>query len=198
MSGGESANLIYGLLVLMLVGSSFLARRIPLGKTLKYIVGWIGIFGIGFVLVSFRHEGAMLWKRVATNISPEQPRITGTAARINIGEDGHFHASAQINGHSVKFLIDSGATTSTLSRASAEAAGVEIDATGFPVIVDTANGSISMHRARAQSLTIGSIERKDVAFLVSESDDELNLLGMSFLSSLKSWRVEGDEMVFEP
>jgi aspartyl protease family protein len=198
MNSGENANLIYGLLVLLLVGSSFFARRLPLKQTLKYALGWIAIFGIGFVLVSFRHEGAALWQRVTSSISPEQPRMTGTAARIGMGEDGHFHANTQINGHSVKFLIDSGATTSTLSRASAEAAGVTIDDTGFPVIVDTANGSISMHRARAETLIIGGISRKDVSFLVSETDDELNLLGMNFLSSLKSWRVEGDEMIFEP
>ncbi|MFM2100816.1 MAG: hypothetical protein RLZZ366_2355, partial [Pseudomonadota bacterium] len=55
----------------------------------------------------------------------------------------------------------------------------------------------AMHRARAE-LTVGNIRRADLPFLVSVDVEDLNLLGMNFLSTLKSWRVEGNDMVFEP
>ncbi|MBL0113985.1 MAG: TIGR02281 family clan AA aspartic protease [Sphingomonadales bacterium] len=114
-------------------------------------------------------------------------------------EDGHFHVDAQVNGHTLKFPIDSGATTTTLSQIGASAAGVPIDAYGFPVATQTANGVAMMKRARIGSLSIGSIVRTDFPVLVSaDQEDAVNLLGMNFLSSLSNWRVEGREMILEP
>jgi len=56
-----------------------------------------------------------------------------------------------------------------------------------------------MRRAEIGTLDLGGIERKDHAILVSsDAEDDVDLLGMNFLSSLKSWRVEGREMVLEP
>jgi aspartyl protease family protein len=193
----DNARMIYALLCLILVGSALMARRLPMGHTLKYALGWVAIFGIGLTLASFRHEGAALWHRVIASVSPETPTIVGKAVLVGKGEDGHFHVAGQVNGHNVTFLIDTGATTSTLSGSTAKAAGVDVEEGGFPVIVDTANGTAAMHRARAE-LTVGNIRRADLPFLVSEDVEDLNLLGMNFLSTLKSWRVEGNDMVFEP
>ena len=95
-------------------------------------------------------------------------------------------------------MIDSGASTTTMSLVDAQTAGVAIDTSGFGVAVETANGKAIMQRARIGRLTVGSIERADHAILVSPDVDELNLLGMNFLSSLKSWKVEGGEMVLTP
>jgi aspartyl protease family protein len=44
-------------------------------------------------------------------------------------------------------------------------------------------------------LDVGSISRKDFAVHVGDGLGDTNLLGMNFLSSLKSWRVDGDELV---
>jgi aspartyl protease family protein len=193
----DNTRMIYALLCLVLVGSALFSRRLPMGQTLKYALGWVAIFGVGLILASFRHEGATLWHRVVASISPETPTIVGKAVRVGKGEDGHFHVSGQVNGHTVTFMIDTGATTSTLSGSTATSAGVDVDGSGFPVIVDTANGTASMRRARVD-LTVGNIHRADLPILVSEDVEDLNLLGMNFLSTLTSWRVEGNDMVFEP
>jgi len=50
---------------------------------------------------------------------------------------------------------------------------------------------------RADSLTIGGITRKDVGVQIADNDD-LNVLGMNFLSSLSRWGVEGRWLVLEP
>jgi aspartyl protease family protein len=197
MNGNEITGLISGLLLLTLVGSSLINRQVPLGQLTRYALAWVAIFMVAIIAFSFRGEARALWSRIVASVSPEQPRVSGREVRIDRGEDGHFNVVANVNGKAVTLMIDTGATTTTLSRSLAESAGVEIDTVGFGVIVSTANGHATMRRARAQSLTIGSITRENQPLWISE-DDELNVLGMSFLSSLTSWRVEGKTMVLVP
>jgi len=199
MSGEQTASLLYSLLFLVLVVSSLAARRLPLGHTLKYALAWLAIFVGAVVLYSFRHVAGQAWDQVKRELNPGTPVQSGQAIRILMGEDGHFHVDSKVNGHNVNFMIDSGATTSMMSQVEARAASVAVDETGFPVAIETANGMTTMRRAQIATLKVGGIERQDHAILVSSSTtDDVNLLGMNFLSSLKGWRVEGREMVLEP
>ncbi len=181
-----------------MVTSGLFARKLPIGQTLKFAGAWIGIFAAGFVLFSFRGEAGGVWQRLTADFNPSAPRVKDGTVRIAKGDDGHFHVNSQINGRSVSFLIDSGATTTALSVGSAQTGGVEVSQSGFPVSIDTANGSTTARRARIAALTIGPIVREDFPVLVSESFGDENLLGMDFLSSLKGWRVEGETMVLNP
>lgn len=49
MSDGQTANILYLLLLLMFIGSSLIARRLPLGRTVKMAAAWVAIFAAGFV-----------------------------------------------------------------------------------------------------------------------------------------------------
>lgn len=198
MSSDQTANLIYALLFLVLVGSSLIARRLPIGQTLRYALAWVAIFAGAIVLFSFRHQLGEAWAQVKRELNPDAPVQSGSDVRILRGEDGHFSVTAKVNGRAVRFLIDSGATTSTMAQADAAAAGVDVNERGFDVVVETANGMANMRRARIAKLEVGGIVQTDVPILVSRDVEELNLLGMSFLSSLKSWRVEGREMILTP
>jgi aspartyl protease family protein len=107
--------------------------------------------------------------------------------------DGHFWVDAKINGRSVKFLVDSGATTTTVDRQTAKDAGVTVSS-NRDQFVRTGNGVIRVASGRAESLTIGSITRRNVALEIADSDD-LNVLGMNYLSTLSRWSVEGRWLV---
>ncbi len=198
MTDGDASSLIYSLVVLIMVASALFARKLSLGQTMKFTLAWIGIFAAGFVLFSFRGEAGALWQRLTADFNPSAPRSTDGTVRITKSEDGHFNVNSEINGRSVRFLIDSGATQTALSVAAAKAGGVEVSQTGFPVSVDTANGVTTAWRARIARLSLGPIMREDFPVLVSESFGDTNLLGMDFLSSLKGWRVEGDVMILNP
>lgn len=199
MSADQTAHLLYALLFLVLVVSSLIARRLPLAQALKYALAWVAIFTGAIVLYSFRGVAGQVWEQVKREISPGTPIRSGHTVRVLMSEDGHFHVDARANGHNVNFMIDSGATTSVMSQDDARAAKVMIDENGFPVAIETANGTTMVRRAVIGTLDLGGIERKDHAVLVSsDAEDDVNLLGMNFLSSLKSWRVEGREMVLEP
>ena len=199
MTSDQTANLLYALLFLILVVSSLAARRLPIRQALKYALAWIAIFAGAIVLYSFRTIAWQGWEQVRNELFPGSPVQNGKAIRIRMDDDGHFHVDAQVNGHNLNFLIDSGATTTTVSWISANAAGVQIESNSFPVAIQTANGVTTMQRARVGSLNVGGILRKDFPILISgDREDPVNLLGMNFLSSLGNWRVEGREMVLEP
>lgn len=199
MTSEQTANLLYSLLFLVLVVSSLAARRLPLGQTLRYALVWVAIFAGALVLYSFRSVFVQGWELVRHELVPGEPVQVGNTIRIRMDEDGHFHVDSTVNGHAMRFLIDSGATTTMVSETAARAAGLEIDESGFPVAIETANGAVAVKRARIASLRVGSIERREFPILIgTPASDNVNLLGMNFLSSLRHWRVEGREMVLEP
>jgi aspartyl protease family protein len=110
--------------------------------------------------------------------------------------DGHFWVEGRLNGQKVKFLIDSGATMTTIDRETAQRAGVTISPRRDQ-FVRTGNGIIRVSSGRAAELTVGGITRRDVGLQVAEKDD-LNVLGMNYLSSLSRWGVEGRWLVLVP
>ncbi len=194
----DGMTFVWGIGALALVGSSLIAQKLPLGKALKMVLAWLGIFGVAFVLFLFQDEGRAIWQRATTELSGDSGQIDGTTLRLKRQDDGHYWVRASLNGTVVLFMIDSGATTTTLSQASARAAGVK-PAAGFPVLVETANGTVELQRAEVESFAVGSIVQRNAQVLIgSEGLGETNLLGMSFLSSLKGWRVEGSTLILEP
>lgn len=194
MDGYDAPNIFYLLLLLMLVGSSLVGMRLPLGKTLRMALAWVAIFGAAFALFSFRSEFSALGSRLKAE-AVGTPIKVGGEIRVPMAEDGHFWVDASINGHEAPFLIDSGASITTLSRDTADAAGLRTDMEF--AFVETANGTVRMHVGRADKFQIGPIERNDLSVQVNDHDDS-NVLGMNFLSSLGSWRVEGNYMMLQP
>jgi aspartyl protease family protein len=98
-----------------------------------------------------------------------------------------------VNGKPVKFLVDSGATMTTIDREEAMAAGVPVSPRRDQ-FVRTGNGIIRVSTGRADELQVGGIVRRDVGLQIADNDD-LNVLGMNFLSSLDRWGVEGRWLV---
>ncbi len=199
MNDGETASLIYSLLLLVLVGSALVSRSLPIGQTLKMALGWIGIFALIFLLVSFRPEMKLIWGRVTGELGlASGPQISGAPMTLRKREDGHFWVDADVNGHRVEFMVDSGATFTALSAPAARDAGVEPDAFSMKIAIGTANGTIEADRATVSELRLGSLVMQDHAIVVADAFGDTNVLGMNFLSALKSWRVEGSSMILTP
>ena len=107
--------------------------------------------------------------------------------RIPISDDGHFWVDAAVNGHQMRFLVDSGASITTISTSAAEQVGLS---TGLQISsVETANGDVKMVRGHADHLRVGDIKRSNFGININPND-ATNVLGMNFLSSLSSWQVE--------
>ena len=194
MSDDQAPSIIYLALCVVLVASGLVSRRLPLGKTVKMAGAWVAIFAFVFIIFSFRSEFMAIGHRLKAE-AIGSPIQSGEELRIPLAEDGHFWVDASVNGKAVPFLVDSGASVTTISRKTADDAGIE---TNMRVaFVETANGTVRMSKARADSFSIGSIERTDFPIQVNDHDDG-NVVGMNFLSSLDSWRVEGNYLVLKP
>ena len=196
MDGDDTARLMFGLLCLVLVASSLFSRQLPLGQTLKMVVAWVGIFGGLFAAFLFLPEMKQVWARAKAEVSGGVEQKDGTV--IIRKSDDHFYIDASVNGQSIRFMVDSGATTTTMSADAARSASVDVDTDGFPVVVSTANGMVEMQRARIKQLTVGPISRENFPVHVSDTLGDTNLIGMNFLSSLKGWKIEGDTLILNP
>jgi aspartyl protease family protein len=178
-------------MVIVLVLTSLTVRRLPLGKTIKMALAWIAIFAGFFLIFAFRSDFLAFGQRIKAEATGS-PIDAGNEVRIPISEDGHYWVEAKINGRPSRFLIDSGASVTTVSRQLARSAGV--DDSGQHVVVDTANGPAPVVLAYADRLDVQSISRPNFPIDINDGD-ETNVLGMNFLSSLDGWRVEGNYLV---
>jgi aspartyl protease family protein len=179
---------VYILMAMMLVIGSLMARREPAAKLVTMALAWVVIFAAGFVLFTFRDNLGWVAQRLKAE-AIGTPVEQGRETRIPMAIDGHFWVNAELNGKDVKFLVDSGATMTTIDRDTATAAGVAVSPRRDE-FVRTGNGIIRVSSGRASELTVGSIVRRNVGLQVADNDD-LNVLGMNYLSTLSRWGVEG-------
>jgi aspartyl protease family protein len=195
--GDQALNLVYLVGCLVLVASGLLVRRAPIGQTLKMALAWVLIFAAAFAVFTLRDDFRALGGRILAELTGEAgQQVKGSELRIRAASDGHFWIDGEVNGRAVRFLVDSGATVTTLTRATADRAGVAAGG-GFGVVVETANGTTMVDRGRAGSLKIGPIERSDLAVHISATLGDTNVLGMNFLSTLSAWGVEGRTLVLK-
>ena len=186
---------LYIIMAMVLVLSALMSRREPVAKLITMLLAWVAIFAAGFVLFTFRDDFGWVAQRLKAE-AVGTPVEKGRETRVPMAIDGHFWVEAQVNGQPVRFLVDSGATMTTIDRQTARRAGVEISPRADQV-VRTGNGVIRVSSGRADRLEVGDIVRNDVRLQVAEHDN-LNVLGMNFLSSLTRWGVEGRWLVLVP
>lgn len=196
MNGNETARLVAAGLMIGLVASNLWGRRLNFSQTIRMMLIWTALFSGIYVLFLFRGEARAVWDRAKVDISGQQADASGHVLRIPMRSDGHFWAVGAVNGQRVDFLIDSGATTTALSASAARMAGIDAT-TSLQTPVDTANGTIMASPIRIGELAVGPIRQTDARATVSDASGDLNLLGMSFLSELKSWKVEGRTLILE-
>ena len=194
----ENGSLVYNIILLVGLIAAFFTFRVSAKDTLKMVAAWVGIFAAFLIVFSFRAEFFMVWDRVKTElVGRSKQTVVGEELVLEKSIDGHFFLTAQVNGQHVEFMVDSGATTTSLSASTAERIGLDVDRS-YPVIVSTANGNAKAWRARIDTLKMENMVTEDHPILVLDGMLDGNLLGMNFLSELKSWRVEGDKMVLVP
>lgn len=194
----DGPSLIWGVVCILLLMSSLAARRLPLGYVAKAAFAWIAIFAALFAIFSFRFEFKAVWERVKADISGTAGQsVSGEDITIRRQDDGHYWLQVDVNGKPVRFMIDSGATTTAVNADTARETGIQVDSNGYPVFLNTANGSVAAQRGVIVSLKIGTHEIGQHNVVVSESFGDTNVLGMNFLDSMQSWKVEANVMTFK-
>lgn len=122
---------------------------------------------------------------------------TGDRRRIvlHAGSNGHFRTQGQINGRTVNFIVDTGASVVSMSVTDAEAIGLRYQA-GQTVQVSTANGVTVGWRVKLSTVRLGSLDVYDVEALVTPAPMPYVLLGNSYLTRFQMTRTN-DQLVLE-
>ena len=126
--------------------------------------------------------------------------VTGSGAVVTIaaGNNGHFHAEAEINGRPIKVMVDTVATMVALNYEDAERAGIFVNPGDFTGAVSTANGAAHIAPVMLDRVTIGDITVRDVPAAVLERGRlRTSLLGMSFLNRLSRFDMRAGELVLQ-
>jgi aspartyl protease family protein len=193
---GAIPPLYLGLAILFVV--SLLLGRVPVLGTAIRLATWVGI---AIVLVNVAGQRGRLDPyigRVLDRLNMDSQQVVGGEVRIRMSPDGHFWARAKIGGLDRRMLVDSGATVTALSSSTADKAGLKVRDEPFPVLIRTANGTITARTSTVPELRLGAIVARDLPVIVSPAFGEVDVLGMNFLSKLKSWRVEGSTLILVP
>ncbi len=140
--------------------------------------------------------GERLQLRLGARPVAQQP-TPGSAQRIVMRADqgGHFMGQGSINGGTVRFMVDTGATMVSLSVADAERLGVPY-LKGRAVQMQTANGVITGYLINLDRVRLGSVEINNVPATVADREMPYVLLGNSFLSRFQMKR-ENELLVLE-
>lgn len=193
---GAIPPLYLGLAILFVV--SLLLGRVPVLGTAIRLATWVGI---AIVLVNVAGQRGRLDPyigRVLDRLNMDSQQVVGGEVRIRMSPDGHFWARAKVGGLDRRMLVDSGATVTALSSSTADKAGLKVRDEPFPVLIRTANGTITARTSTVPELRLGAIVARDLSVIVSPAFGEVDVLGMNFLSKLKSWRVEGSTLILVP
>ena len=117
---------------------------------------------------------------------------------LTAGQHGHFITDADVNGRAIEVMVDTGASMVALTYEDAERAGIFLNDSDFTHRVNTANGVARVAPVTLHSVSIGSIEVRDVRAAVSEPGNlQTTLLGMSFLSRLDRVDMRSGELILE-
>ena len=194
MTGETQLGGLYALMAVMLLVGMLISRRGPVARLATTFLASVAIFGAGFVVFTFRDDLGFVLQRLRSEATGA-PVVQADEIRIPQAIDGHFYIEAAINGQPVKFLIDSGATMTTIGRGTAKRVDVKVSERRNQM-VRTGNGIVRVATGRAASFDISKIRRTNVGLHIADSD-EFNVLGMNYLSTLQRWSVEGRWLILE-
>lgn len=184
----------------LLIGSAVFNRGTSFSETVKQLSAWVLIILLLMAGYVFRYDMQDIASRFSGGIIPGSPiSRTGDNGREIVtlvrSDNGHFEAVVGVNDASIRFLVDTGATSISLSHSDAKEAGINVKDLNFTIPTSTANGIAYSAGARVGRLYLGGIERRNVRVSVAEPGRmDTSLLGQAFLESLSSYEKRGDRL----
>ena len=129
---------------------------------------------------------------LGTTISTRYAKPEVLKEQVFANQHGMYMTYGSINGQSVRFLVDTGATTVAMSANDARRLGIQYRLNGIPARANTASGIARAWRVTLKSVQVGRLKQKNVSAMVIEGSHPTEvLLGMSFLERLKVQKENG-------
>jgi aspartyl protease family protein len=208
-------HLLFGLVLTLAAGAS-LAQSVALsgvagGKALVVVdgapprflavgqsLGGVKLLSLDGDAATVEVDGKRETLRVGgAPVSVGKGRAGGGGNRIVLTADpsGHFLPQGQINGKSVQFMLDTGATAVAMGAAEARRINLKYEH-GQKVRLNTANGTATGYLIRLDSVRVGEVVIYDVEAVVSPQPMPFVLLGNSFLNRFQMQKMN-DQMTLE-
>ncbi len=178
------------------IGAMMLRKKVAGGRLVRTIstLALVGILLTVFLQLA-RFDPRL---DAVTELGMPEQRIVGEETLIPMAADGHYWLVAEVNGVPTRFLVDTGATLTAFSTRAAQQAGLEPRTGGLPVMLNTANGTVTADLTTVDSLRFGNIEAAGLDAVIAPNLGSTNVLGMNFLSRLDGWRVEQGDLILNP
>ena len=169
------------------------------GKPRAMVVGQVSPEGVKLISATaesatFEAGGKRQTLGMGQSISVGGGPVSARSATLIADSGGHFLTLVEVNGISMKFMVDTGASLVTISSGDAKRAGINYLA-GQKAVLQTANGTAPGYRVKLDTVRLGEITLNNVDGVVVEGAimGEHGLLGLSFLNRL-NMRREGSTM----
>ncbi len=186
----DVARLFYLLFLLMgLLGFFAVGGRRRLGATLQQLLIWLLIFAMVLIAYGFRDtlRGAVF--------PASAVRVAEGVIELRRGRDGHFHATLEVNGAPLRFIVDTGASDIVLARADAARVGIDVEGLVFSGRAITANGPVATARVRLDRVVLGGVAAEGLPASVTAGALDSSLLGMAYLDRFARIEIVGDRML---
>jgi aspartyl protease family protein len=133
---------------------------------------------------------------VIAHTTPVAPELGANSAMLRREDDGHYWARADIDGTSIKLLVDTGASIVALTWNDAQRLRLKPEELDFRWAINTANGETKGASVLIPTIRIGNVEIEDVeAMVLKDGLLENSLLGMSFLGKLYSYEFKQNQLI---
>ncbi len=187
---------IYTVLVLSALIIAIFNSKTPFKQLIKAAGAWVIIIGVLLIGFSYKSELVRIYNRVYANLIPgNYVKDNKKTVIVYANQYGHYYVNSITQGANIKYLIDTGATTVSLTRADAEKIGIDINKLNYTQKVSTANGIVLSAPVKLDYIQINDIIVEDIRASVSQDNGlEKSLLGMSFLNKLNSFEVSDDSL----
>jgi len=192
-------NLAWGVSFLVLLSAAVVRMgRGAVAQHLRYAALWTVLIAALALGYAYREELAAVPQKVELAFGIGMP-IATAEHEVVVPQDarGAFVLNAQVNGHAVRFIVDTGATDTVLSPAAAERLGVNLKTVEFRESAETANGMGYGAPFTASRLDVGPIAFTDFPMVINQAQMSSSLLGLSFLNRLESFEIRDKKLILK-
>jgi len=142
-------------------------------------------------------EGKQRKYGLGNTVSTVYKKVETVKEQLMANDRGMYLTYGSINGHSVRFLVDTGASSVAMSSVDAKRLGILYRMNGKETYATTASGVVKSWAITLKSVSVGKIKQKNVPAMVVDGTHPTEvLLGMSFMDKLKV-KKEGSMLTLE-